>query len=273
MSKFDVFSNPLENEGIDVVDIELSSSNLSCTESVNLEFAKLSVDTECVISSSSLSEVPVIIESKDLSLNTRKLSTAHIKVICGSIGEDGDGIRSITAEDVEDGDGGVKVSILLSSGRVTTFILSNGHKGDPGDEGKPGKDADIEGANRAIKAANEAAKKASSAATQAENVDAILQDETLTITDRTGQSKSVNVIGPPGPPGPTTPTDLSRYTLGEYLALKEQGKLQNMFYSVYKGETLYRVYLGDTLVGKKAEDGERVTVGSAFPLVFPIIFS
>lgn len=263
MSELNISPNELSAEGLDAEVIEISS-DLSSFNRIDLDSTEIGVHPQVDVETVNFSTDDIHLESRSLDVHRTNLLTANIKILSGSIGEDGDGIRSIIAVETPTG---ADITITLSSGRVVQFSLQNGP------EGKPGKDADIEGANRAIKAANEAAKKASSAATQAENVDAILQDETLTITDRTGQSKSVNVIGPPGPPGPTTPTDLSRYTLGEYLSLKEQGKLQNMFYSVYKGDTLYRVYLGDTLVGKKAEDGERVTVGSAFPLVFPIIFS
>lgn len=65
---------------------------------------------------------------------------------------------------------------------------------------------------------------------------------------------------------------LEHYTLAEYLDMRKQGTLQNCFYAVYKNEALYRLYLGTTLIMKKAESGEKVTVGGVYPLVFPIIF-
>lgn len=65
---------------------------------------------------------------------------------------------------------------------------------------------------------------------------------------------------------------LNRYTLAEYLDMRKKGELKNCFYSVYKNDTLYRLYLGNTLIMRKAETGEKQTVGGVFPLVFPIIF-
>lgn len=64
-----------------------------------------------------------------------------------------------------------------------------------------------------------------------------------------------------------------KYTLAQYMELKQNDRIQNRFYTVYKNGELYRLYLGDTLIMKKAENGERVTVGGVFPLVFPIIFA
>lgn len=66
---------------------------------------------------------------------------------------------------------------------------------------------------------------------------------------------------------------LIKYSMGEYLQLKEAGALTMQFYPVYKDGELYRFYLQDVLIGKKAEDGEEITVGGVFPLVFPIIFA
>ena len=63
------------------------------------------------------------------------------------------------------------------------------------------------------------------------------------------------------------------YTIEEYMAMKNAGTLERIFYAVYKDGELYRMYFYDTLIMKKAEDGETVTVGAAFPLVFPIIFA
>ena len=54
--------------------------------------------------------------------------------------------------------------------------------------------------------------------------------------------------------------------------MRKEGTLQNCFYAVYKNDALYRLYLGTTLIMKKAESGEKVTVGGVYPLVFPIIF-
>lgn len=62
-------------------------------------------------------------------------------------------------------------------------------------------------------------------------------------------------------------------SMAEYLALKDAGSLQNTFYAIYKNDELYRMYFGTTLFAKKAESGEHVTIGAAFPLVFPIIFA
>ena len=65
---------------------------------------------------------------------------------------------------------------------------------------------------------------------------------------------------------------LEHWTLAEYLNMRKEGTLQNCFYAVYKNDALYRLYLGTTLIMKKAESGEKVTVGGVYPLVFPIIF-
>ena len=63
------------------------------------------------------------------------------------------------------------------------------------------------------------------------------------------------------------------HMLAEYLNMRKEGTLQNCFYAVYKNDALYRLYLGTTLIMKKAESGEKVTVGGVYPLVFPVIFA
>ena len=65
---------------------------------------------------------------------------------------------------------------------------------------------------------------------------------------------------------------LKRYTMAEYFALVDSGQIQNRFYAVYKNDVLQRIYLGYTLIMRKAKNGEQVTFGGVFPLVFPIIF-
>lgn len=59
-------------------------------------------------------------------------------------------------------------------------------------------------------------------------------------------------------------------TQAEYNKLKKAGALKYMIYSVYKNGELSRLYFGNTLIGKKAEEGEQISVG--LPLVFPFVF-
>lgn len=68
-------------------------------------------------------------------------------------------------------------------------------------------------------------------------------------------------------------TILNKLTLGQYMEMKNKNELQNCFYSIYKNDELFRVYLGTTLIMKKAENGEQPTIGGVFPMVFPIIFA
>lgn len=79
-----------------------------------------------------------------------------------------------------------------------------------------------------------------------------------------------------GPRGEATTVTESKYTLQEYLILKQNNLLQNIFYPIYDNQTntvLQKIYLGNTLFAKKAEDGETVTTGCTFPLILPIIFA
>lgn len=67
--------------------------------------------------------------------------------------------------------------------------------------------------------------------------------------------------------------DLRKYTMKEYLDLVYNDEIKNTFYTIYKDDSLYRVYLGKTLVMKKRQNsGENVTMGGVFPIVFPIVF-
>lgn len=62
--------------------------------------------------------------------------------------------------------------------------------------------------------------------------------------------------------------------MDEYYRLLSADRITNTFYTIYKDDQLYRVYLGNTLImKKKTEPSEQVTMGGVFPLVFPIIFA
>lgn len=108
-----------------------------------------------------------------------------------------------------------------------------------------------------------------------------------TITDSKGReinsTTSFDAVYNPARPGETLDQTLARmvqaldpslkrYTMAEYFALVEARQIQNRFYSVYKNDILQRIYLGYTLIMKKAQNGEKVTFGGVFPIVFPIIF-
>lgn len=65
---------------------------------------------------------------------------------------------------------------------------------------------------------------------------------------------------------------LPMYTMGEYNALKQDGKLEHKMYCIYKNGILTRIYIYETLIAKRAQQGQTVT-GSTFPIIFPIIFA
>lgn len=65
---------------------------------------------------------------------------------------------------------------------------------------------------------------------------------------------------------------LPMYTIGEYNALKQAGKLEHKMYCIYKNGILTRIYIYETLIAKRAQQGQTVT-GSTFPIIFPIIFA
>lgn len=65
---------------------------------------------------------------------------------------------------------------------------------------------------------------------------------------------------------------MKMYSEDEYMDIVANGQVKNTFYTIYKNGRLYRLYLGKTLIMKKREGEENITMGGVFPLVFPIIF-
>ena len=62
------------------------------------------------------------------------------------------------------------------------------------------------------------------------------------------------------------------YTLEEYNALKQAGRLENKMYCIYTNGILTRIYIYRTLIAKRAKEGQ-IATGSTFPIIFPIIFA
>lgn len=62
------------------------------------------------------------------------------------------------------------------------------------------------------------------------------------------------------------------YTMGEYNALKQAGKLEHKMYCIYTKGMLTRIYIYKTLIAKRANEGQ-IATGSTFPIIFPIIFA
>lgn len=62
------------------------------------------------------------------------------------------------------------------------------------------------------------------------------------------------------------------YTLEEYNALKQAGRLENKMYCIYTNGILTRIYIYRTLIAKRANEGQ-IATGSTFPFIFPIIFA
>lgn len=65
---------------------------------------------------------------------------------------------------------------------------------------------------------------------------------------------------------------LDKYTIEEYETMRRNGTLEHKMYCVYNKGRLVYVYIGRTLLAKRADEGEAVT-SSKFPLIFPIIFA
>ena len=66
--------------------------------------------------------------------------------------------------------------------------------------------------------------------------------------------------------------NVPKMTSSEYYNLLNNGKIENKVYAIYKDDVLQSVYIGSTMVMRKAREGEQITFGGVFPLVFPIIF-
>lgn len=76
------------------------------------------------------------------------------------------------------------------------------------------------------------------------------------------------------PSGGTGGGVFKKYSMREYLDMVYNHQIENTFYTIYRDDKLYRVYLGEALImKKKTEESEQVTMGGVFPLVFPIIFA
>ena len=65
---------------------------------------------------------------------------------------------------------------------------------------------------------------------------------------------------------------LDIYTMDEYLALRNAGKLEHKMYCIYTNGILTRIYIYRTLIAKRAKEGQ-IATGSTFPIIFPIIFA
>lgn len=65
---------------------------------------------------------------------------------------------------------------------------------------------------------------------------------------------------------------LPMYTMSEYNTLKQDGKLEHKMYCIYKNGILTRIYIYETLIAKRAQEGQ-IATGSTFPIIFPIIFA
>lgn len=64
-----------------------------------------------------------------------------------------------------------------------------------------------------------------------------------------------------------------RMTLQQYEDLRKSGEIKNTFYTIYDDIGLFRVYLGKTLIMRRREGAGNISAGSAYPIVFPIIFA